>query len=64
MENLRLANILPYTSHAGVELYLNDNRLEGEDYLKVMKDSYNYNVIGIMPYSDEKIEIHIIERKD
>ena len=64
MEDLRLVNILPYTSHAGVELYLNDTRLEGVDYLKVMKDSYNFNVVKIIPYSDEKIEIHIIERKD
>ena len=64
MENLRLANILPYISTIGVVLYLNNNRLKGEDYLQVMKDSYNYNVIGIMPYSDEKIEIHIVEGKD
>ena len=62
MEDLRLVNILPYTSHAGVELYLNDTRLEGADYLKVMLNCYHFNVIKIIPYNDEKLEIHIVER--
>ena len=63
MEELKLANILPYTSHVGVELYFDDTRLEEDDYLKVMKDSYNYIVIGIRPYSDEKLQLNIKERE-
>lgn len=63
MDDLKLASILPYTSHAGVELYLDNTRLEEDDYLKVMKDSYNYIVVGIMPYSDEKLQLNIKERE-
>ncbi len=66
MEDLKLARILPYVAHAGIELYLDGVKVDNEDYLKIMDDSYNYIVTKIVPYDEIKLEIHItkiIERE-
>lgn len=66
MNELKLFRILPFLTHGGIELYLNDTRLNDEDYLKVMNDSYCYKVVKIIPYNDDKLELHIakIEKEE
>lgn len=62
MEKIKLSDILPYASHAGVELYLNEERIrDEEEFLKTIKDSFNYIVTSIRPFSDEEIAIYIKE---
>jgi len=65
MEKIKLSDILTYTAHAGVELYLNEERIrDDEEFLKTIKDSFNYIVTSIRPFSDEEIAIYIKERED
>lgn len=64
MNDLKLARILPYVAHAGVELYLDGVKVDNKYYLMIMDDSYNYIVTKIVPYDEIKLEIHITKMKE